>query len=120
MPVNNLMGLQRQLGMVSDRDLSRAMGMQGLQIPPLFLMMEVSRRRSLRSGPTGPVKPRSMLEEMSQGMYQPVPDPPINLPPVEDMMNSGIMGLAQQQPQQPMQPDVTTPSGMGSTFNVGM
>ena len=117
MPINNLAGLQKQLQGVPDQALTQAMGMQGLSVPPLVLMMEMNRRQQMRMGPTGPVRPRNMLAEMAQGIYQPVPDPPINLPPVSDMINSGLMGLAQQQPSQPQQPDPTKPSGMGQMFN---
>lgn len=132
MPLDNLPQLQRQLQMVDDHSLMRALSTQQGVVPPFMLMMEVDRRQKMRLAmPSGPVAPQNMLTEMARGMYQPVPNPtPALLPPeayvppqakpsVDQGMGQGIGSIPQNATPapSPQNLNMNQPAAMGSIFS---
>lgn len=116
----NLPQLQKQLEGIDDKSLHQALAVPNQGIPQFLLMSEVSRRQQMRSGMgTGLSRPGNMREEMAQGMYQPVPPPP-----VPSLDQGGLAGLMPQQPapmgtlpQQPMMPQAAQQQGLGGLNN---
>lgn len=107
MPLN-LMQLQSQLESVPDNSLRGVLGTQAAGLPQFLVMAEFSRRQRMRQGaPLGNTSPTTMLAEMQQGFYQPVPPPPV--PPPEQ---GGIAGLF---PQQSAMMGQTLPQAPGMT-----
>jgi hypothetical protein len=110
----DIMGLQKQISSLGDDVLTQALSTGGEQVPHLMLMMEMARRKALRSEhPQGPVSRTTIRDELAMNAYNPVPTPPPKWPdlaaykqptaalPGQSMMqspnnNSGIGALLSQ------------------------
>ena len=85
--INNPFQIAEQLKSVDDGSLQRALTMP-LGIPQYVLMSEIERRQRFRATPQVAAPHRTMLQEMQQGIYRPVPIPPQHIvPPRPETVN---------------------------------
>ena len=107
----NIVEMQKTVSGLPDATISKALSAQDLDpLSTLTVMMEKAARDKARRS-AGPSAPRtSMLDEMRMQEYQPVPEPPVEIPEVEEP-NASIA-------QQPNFQNPSSDAGLGAIFRM--